>query len=188
MNAMTFLINTGFDLYIMLVLLRVWLQWARADFYNPFSQFVVKATQPIVAPLRRIIPAIGGLDMATLLLGLLLSVVKFILLQFIDTGTVTLSLGVVVVGFISLIKAAGGLLFWVLILRALLSWVAQGNSPVEYVMMQLTEPMLAPIRRVIPAMGGLDLSVLVLFILLQFLNYFIGDMLQPYFGNLWYAL
>ena len=188
MNSMIFLIGTAFDLYIMLVLLRVWLQWSRADFYNPFSQFVVKATQPIVAPLRRIIPAFGSLDMATLLLGYLLSVAKFAMLQYIDTGAATFGMGILLVGLIAMVKAAGGLLFWVLILRAILSWVSQGNSPVEYVMIQLTEPMLAPIRRVIPAIGGLDLSVLALFIILQFLNFFIGDLLQPYFGNLWYVL
>ena len=56
MNAMSFLISTVFDLYIMVVILRIWLQVARADFYNPFSQFIVKATQPIVSPLRRIVP------------------------------------------------------------------------------------------------------------------------------------
>lgn len=55
MNSIGFLVSTLFDLYIMVVLLRIWLQWARADFYNPFSQFIVKATQPVVGPLRRII-------------------------------------------------------------------------------------------------------------------------------------
>lgn len=67
MNSLHFLVSTLFDLYIMVVILRLWLQMARADFYNPFSQFIVKATQPIVAPLRRVIPSIGSVDMATLL-------------------------------------------------------------------------------------------------------------------------
>ena len=65
MNTAYFLINTIFDLYLMVVLLRVWLQWARADFYNPMSQMVVKVTNPLVIPLRRIIPGIGGLDWST---------------------------------------------------------------------------------------------------------------------------
>ena len=67
MSSMSFLISTLFDLYIMVVLLRIWLQISRADFYNPFSQFIVKATQPVVAPLRRVIPSIGSLDVATVL-------------------------------------------------------------------------------------------------------------------------
>lgn len=188
MNAFTFLVSTLFDLYITVVLLRVWLQWARADFYNPFSQFVVKMTQPVVAPLRRIIPSVGQLDMATLVFAYLLSVAKFFAVQMVDTGGFVFDVGYFIIGFFAMIKAFGNLLFWVMILRAILSWVSQGNSPIEYVMYQLSEPFLAPIRRFIPAIGGLDLSMLALFILLQFLNFLIGNMLQPYFGNLWYML
>lgn len=189
MNAMNFLITTLFDLYIMLVLLRIWLQWARTDFYNPFSQFVVKATQPVVAPLRRIIPSVGSLDLATLLFAYVLSCTKFFLLQFMDTGVLpSADASFLLIGLMAMVKAAGGLLFWVLILRAILSWVSQGNNPIEYVMTQLTEPLLAPIRKILPAMGGLDLSVLFLFIALQFLNYVIGDLLSPYIGNLWFML
>lgn len=189
MNAMNFLVTTLFNLYIMIVLLRVWLQWARTDFYNPFSQFVVKATQPVVAPLRRIVPSIGNFDMATLLFAYVLCFSKFFFLQAMDSGSIpSLSLSYFLISLIALFKAAGGLLFWVLILRAILSWVSQGNNPIEYVMTQLTEPLLAPIRRMLPSMGGLDLSILFLFIALQFLNFVIGDLLTPYFGNLWFVL
>lgn len=185
MSSMSFLVTTLFDLYIMVVLLRVWLQLARADFYNPFSQFVVKATQPIVAPLRRIIPSIGGLDLATVLFAYVLCVLKFYVLQLVVSGgSAAFSTGMFVIGGIALLKAAGGLLFWILILRAILSWVSQGRSPIEYVMHQLTEPVVAPVRRVIPPMGGLDLSILVVFIALQFLNFFIGDLIGP----VWFQL
>ncbi|PKF51633.1 YggT family protein [Enterovibrio nigricans] len=186
MNAMYFLVSTLFNLYIMVVLLRVWLQWSRADFYNPFSQFVVKATQPIVGPLRRIIPSIGNLDLATLLLAFAVCVAQMAAYEYL--GFMTFNFPIVLAAVVALVKAAGGLLFWVLILRAILSWVSQGRSPIEYVMGQLTEPLVAPIRRVIPSLGGLDLSILILFIALQFLNYVIGDMLSPYFGNLWFVL
>ncbi|PSW07813.1 hypothetical protein C9J01_25350 [Photobacterium rosenbergii] len=184
MNSIGFLVSTLFDLYIMVVLLRIWLQWARADFYNPFSQFIVKATQPVVGPLRRIIPSIGSLDVATLLFAYVLSMGKFIILQLVLGGGFMFTPEYFWIGALSLLKAAGGLLFWVLLLRAILSWVSQGRSPVEYVMHQLTEPMTAPIRRIIPAMGGLDLSVLVLFIGLQFANFLIGDFVGP----IWYQL
>lgn len=83
-----------------------------------------------------------------------------------------------------MLKAAGGLLFWVLLIRAILSWVSQGRSPIEYVMHQLTEPLTAPIRRILPQMGGLDLSVLVLFIGLQFANFLMGDIIGP----VWFQL
>lgn len=185
MNSIGFLVTTLFDLYIMVVLLRIWLQWARADFYNPFSQFIVKATQPVVAPLRRMIPSIGSLDLATLIFAYVLSVAKFVVLQLVLTnGGMAFTADFLWVGALALLKAAGGLLFWVLLLRAILSWVSQGRSPIEYVMHQLTEPMTAPIRRFIPAMGGLDLSVLVLFIGLQFANILMGDIIGP----IWHQL
>ena len=76
MNAMQFLISTLFDLFLMVVLLRFWLQWAKADFYNPMSQFVVKATSFAVNPLRKIIPGLGGLDLASLLLAFIVAVAK----------------------------------------------------------------------------------------------------------------
>ncbi|MGF1693548.1 YggT family protein [Photobacterium kagoshimensis] len=185
MNAMAFLLNTVFDLYIMVVLLRVWLQWSRADFYNPFSQFVIKVTQPIVAPLRRIIPSIGSLDLATLLLAYVLSVMKFLSLQMVVSGgNMMFSPDFLWVGALAMLKAAGWLLFWVLLIRAILSWVSQGRSPIEYVMHQLTEPLTAPIRRILPQMGGLDLSVLILFIGLQFANFLMGDIVGP----VWFKL
>ncbi|MBY6199503.1 YggT family protein [Vibrio hangzhouensis] len=185
MNSMSFLVSTLFDLYIMVVILRIWLQAARADFYNPFSQFIVKATQPVVAPLRRMIPSLGSIDMATLLFAYVLCVAKYVVLVLIASGG-NFSFGVdfLFLGLLSLIKAVGGLLFWVLLIRAILSWVSQGRSPIEYVFHQLTEPMLSPIRRIIPAMGGFDLSVLVLFIALQFANFLMGDLVGP----IWYRL
>ncbi|EJL6700956.1 YggT family protein [Vibrio cholerae] len=185
MNAMSFLINTLLDLYIMVVILRIWLQAARADFYNPFSQFIVKATQPVVGPLRRVIPSLGSMDLATVLFAYVLCVLKYVALVLIASGgAVTFSADFLFLGLLSLIKAAGGLLFWVLLIRAILSWVSQGRSPIEYVFHQLTEPMLAPIRRIIPVMGGFDLSVLVLFIVLQFANFLMGDFIGP----IWYQL
>lgn len=185
MNSMSFLISTFFDLYIMVVILRIWLQAARADFYNPFSQFIVKATQPVIGPIRRVIPSVGNLDLATVLFAYVLCVLKFVVLILIaSNGSVSFSMDFLFLGALSLVKAAGGLLFWVLLIRAILSWVSQGRSPIEYVFHQLTEPMLAPIRRVIPAMGGFDLSVLVLFIALQFANILLGDLIGP----MWFRL
>ncbi|PMH43730.1 hypothetical protein BCU68_13395 [Vibrio sp. 10N.286.49.B3] len=185
MNSMSFLISTVFDLYIMVVLLRIWLQAARADFYNPFSQFIVKATQPVVAPLRRIIPSVGNIDLATVLFAYILCVVKYIALLFImSSGASSFDPSMLYLGLLSLLKAAGGLLFYVLLIRAILSWISQGRSPIEYVFHQLSEPMLAPIRRILPAMGGFDLSVLVLFIILQFANFLMGDLIGP----IWFQL
>lgn len=179
MNATTFLINTLFDLYLMVVLLRLWLQLTRADFYNPFSQFIVKATHPIVGPMRRLIPPLGTLDTATLILAFLVAALKLTVLSMLSGsmyGVTTLLFG----AFFVVLKEIFSLMFWVLILRAILSWVSQGHNPIEMVLQQLTEPFLAPIRRIIPPLGGLDLSVLIAIIALQFIQILLQDLFRGF--------
>ena len=176
MNAVNFLIHTVFDLYLMMILIRVWLQVSRADFYNPFSQFIVKATQPIVAPLRRVIPSIGGWDMATIVFAFAIACLKVVLLSLLMGGTINPAIILISAVVIS-ITAIFKLIFWVLILRAILSWISRGQNPIEAVMIQLTEPLLAPVRRFIPPMGGLDLSMIVVLIALQFLEKLVNDLL-----------
>jgi YggT family protein len=176
MSSIQFLIDFVFNIYLMVVLLRLWLQFARADFYNPFSQFVVKATQPIVAPMRRVLPSIGRLDTATLVLALLVAGLKIVTLNMVLEGTSLNILSLVVVSFVIVIKEILTLVMYVLILRAIMSWVSQGRNPMELVLSQLTEPMLAPIRKRMPEMGGLDLSVMVVIVLLLFIQKLLGDL------------
>ncbi|ACJ30362.1 Conserved hypothetical protein [Shewanella piezotolerans WP3] len=181
MNAFSFLVSTVFDLYLMVVILRIWLQLARADFYNPFSQFIVKATHPIVGPLRRVIPSFGNFDTASFVLAITVVVAKFVLLSLMAGAAIDIAT-ILLVSLVSVLKEAGVLLFWMLILRAILSWVSQGHNPIEMVMGQLTEPLLAPIRRMLPQMGGLDLSLLVMMIILNFLNILLAQYV-PFWAN-----
>ncbi|WOT04273.1 YggT family protein [Shewanella youngdeokensis] len=181
MNALSFLVSTVFDLYLMVVILRIWLQLARADFYNPFSQFIVKATHPIVGPLRRILPSLGNFDSASFLLAISIVIIKFVLLSLMAGAPIHVP-SILLVSLVSVFKEAGVLLFWMLILRAILSWVSQGHNPIEMVMTQLTEPLLAPIRRMLPQMGGLDLSLLVMMIILNFLNILLAQYV-PFWAN-----
>ena len=174
MNATVFLVDTLFSLYLMVVILRLWLQMVQADFYNPLSQFVVKATHPIVGPLRHVIPSIGRFDTATFVLAVAVCALKLITLGLMFGGNLN-PIGIAILSVMGVVKETLTLMFWVLLLRAILSWVSQGRSPVDYVLHQLTEPFLAPIRRVIPPLGGLDLSVLIAIIALQFLQLLIQD-------------
>ncbi len=180
MSSVNFLVNTLFDLYIMVVLLRVWLQVARADFYNPFSQFIIKATQPVVAPLRRIIPSFAGWDMATIIFAFIVASLKIVVLSLIMGASLN-PIVILISSLIILLTAVFKLLFWVLILRAILSWISRGHNPIEAVMIQLTEPLLSPVRRFIPPMGGLDLSMIVVLIGLQFLEMLVNDLLSRLF-------
>ncbi|MBK4716154.1 MULTISPECIES: YggT family protein [Tenebrionibacter/Tenebrionicola group] len=184
MLTLTFLVKTLIDLYVMVLLLRIWMQWSRCDFYNPFSQFIVKITQPVIGPLRRVIPSLGPVDSASLLLAFLLTTLKYPILLLIQTGSLSLDPMNLLVGLLSLLKAAGTLVFWMVIIRAIMSWVSQGRSPFDYVLMQLTEPLMAPIRRILPAMGGIDFSGMGVILVLYLLNYLGMDL----FPGLWYLL
>ena len=179
-EAFFFLLDTIFTIALMIVMLRLWLQLVRADFYNPLSQFVVKATNPLIIPMRRVIPSIGPLDTSSLILALFVAAAKVVTIQLLLAGQVNLAataLGAVVVLF----KEAFSLLFWVIVIRAIMSWFSQGRNPMENLLHQLTEPLLSPIRRVIPPIGGLDLSVIVLLVGLQFLQILVQNLVSGLF-------
>lgn len=168
MSQIANLLSTLLGLYTSVVLLRVWLQATRADFYNPLSQFVVKVTQPILGPLRKILPRFGRWDLAGIILAFVVSYVQVFLYTYLQGGEIIVN-QFLINGLSNLLTSAYYLLFGVLILRAILSWVSQGNNPIQYFTIQLTEPILSPIRRVIPPIGGIDLSILVLILGLQFI-------------------
>jgi YggT family protein len=174
MNAIEFLISTLFTLYLMVVLLRLWLQLAQADFYNPFSQFVVKVTHPVVGPLRRIIPSFGRLDTATLVFAIIIAVLNVWVLALLRGYAGIDPVNLFISSLFYLFSESVQLIIYVLVIRAILSWVSQGNNPLEYLFQQLTEPLVAPLRRIIPPIGGLDLSPMVLIIILIFVMKLIG--------------
>lgn len=184
MLTLTFLVKTLIELYVMVLLIRIWMQWARCDFYNPFAQFVVKVTQPIIGPMRKVIPSLGPIDTSSLLLAFILTTVKYPILLLIQAGALSLDPMNLMVGLLSLLKSAGNMVFWVIIARSLMSWISQGRSPVEYVLIQMTEPLMAPIRRFLPALGGIDFSAMVVILILYALNYLGMDL----FPGLWYLL
>lgn len=184
MLTLTFLVKTLIELYVMVLLIRIWMQWSRCDFYNPFAQFVVKITQPIIGPLRKVIPSLGPIDTSSLLVAFILTTLKYPLLLLIQVGVLSLDPMNLLVGVLSLLKSAGNMVFWVIIARSLMSWISQGRSPIEYVLIQMTEPMMAPIRRILPAMGGIDFSAMIVILILYALNYLGMDL----FPGLWYLL
>jgi YggT family protein len=184
MLTLTFLVKTVIELYVMVLLIRIWMQWSRCDFYNPFAQFVVKITQPIIGPMRKVIPALGPIDTSSLLLAFILATLKYPVLLLIQVGVLSLDPMNLLVGLLSLLKSAGNMVFWVIIARSLMSWISQGRSPIEYALIQMTEPMMAPIRRILPAMGGIDFSAMIVILILYALNYLGMDL----FPGLWYLL
>lgn len=178
-EAFFFLISSLIKLYLMVVILRIWLQSAKADFYNPFSQFIVKATNPVIIPLRSFLPSLGPVDTASWIFAFAICVLHVAIVQMLQLGQV-LYIYLPLSALVLLITEALQLAFWILVIRALLSWFSQGRNPVELVMHQLTEPLLRPVRRVIPAMGGLDLSLLVVLLGIQFIQILLSNMLRGF--------
>jgi len=180
MAAINYLLGFVFDALLMILVIRVWLQLVRADFYNPMSQFIVKVSNPLVLPFRRFIPGFGGIDLATLVLAYLVASLKFILIPLINGGGVDI-VSAAFLGIIYLVKQTGVLLFIIMLVMALMSWVVQGYNPTQAIFHQLTDPVLRPIRRIIPSIGGLDLSILAAFLLLNVLNILLAGWI-PYWA------
>ena len=178
MEAINFLLKFIFDTFFMVLVLRVWLQLVRADFYNPLCQFIVKITNPIVVPVRKIIPGLGGIDLATVLIAYLVATVKFIIIPLINGGPIDIPMSMII-GGLFFIKQIGVLLFMAMLIMAIMSWVVQGYNPTMAILQQLTEPFLKPVRRIIPAIGGLDLSLIVVFLALNVINIFLSGLI-PY--------
>lgn len=169
-NAATFLIETLFGLYILIVMLRFLLQWAHADFYNPVSQFIVKATQAPLAPLRRIIPGVAGLDLAA---ALFMFVLKFVELWLV-TGLLGIEPQVGALAILAVAELLGLLLkvfIFSILIQVIISWVNPGMyNPVMGLLHSLNEPLLAPARRIIPPVSGLDLSPIAVIIAIQLVS------------------
>ena len=165
--AVFFIIRTLFELYILCFLLRLVLQMTRADFHNPLSQFIVRVTNPVVAPLRRVVPPIRGLDSATLIVFLVLEVIATWLLAWFAGIALTPGSMLLLAGLRAVYTVVRMYVFAVLI-YAILSFVSPGTyNPLSSVLASICDPLLRPFRRLIPAIGGLDLSPLFVIIGLQ---------------------
>jgi YggT family protein len=170
-QAALYVLQTLGSLYLMIVLLRFILQLVRADFYNPLSQFAVRATQPLLKPLRRIIPSVAGLDMASLVLALLVQLVLMALTLLLAYGTTGNPAELLIWSLIGITALFINIFFYALIISVILSWVAQGShNPAAMLVNQLCEPLLMPFRRLLPNLGGLDLSPIFAFMAIKLVD------------------
>ncbi|MDX2503571.1 MAG: YggT family protein [Gammaproteobacteria bacterium] len=172
-NSGSYLISTLFGLYIIIVLLRFLLQLVRADFYNPLSQFIVKATSPVLNPLRRLIPGLFGIDISSLLLAYFLQYIENILLFAVR--------GIPVNPIFLLWHSIGSLLtlflyiyFFAILIQVIISWVSPGTyNPATAMIHHITEPVMRPARKILPPFSGFDLSPILVFVVLNIMIMFI---------------
>jgi YggT family protein len=169
-NALLYLVSTLFELYIWVLLLRIILQWVRADFYNPFSQLIWKATQPVVRWLQPIIPRWRTLDGAAIVVALVIAVIYVEAIIGLLSQRAYLS-QVILFAVLKLVVLTLNLYTFTLFVQAILSWVGPGvSNPAGSVLWSVNEPILRPVRRVLPPVAGLDLSPLAVILVLQVLN------------------
>ena len=169
MHAAVFLLQTVFGIFLLLVMLRLLLQLVRGDFYNPISQFVVKSTAWALRPLRRIIPAIGGIDTASIILLLAVQMLSLYLIGMARGFSIPLA-AITIQSFAALIKLLFTIYTMTIIAQAILSWIGPGTyHPIVNLLYMINEPVLRPVRRFIPPISGLDLSPLITIVIIQLL-------------------
>lgn len=166
-NAGEFLVDTLVGLYILAVMLRFLLQWVRADFYNPISQGLVTITNPPLKILRGLIPGLWGIDLASIALMLVLAIAKVYVI-FMMHGAMPQLPGALIFAVGELLQLAVYVFIFAIFIRVILSWVSPGGyNPAVSLLISLTEPLMAPARRLLPAMGGLDLSPIFVLLFLE---------------------
>ena len=179
-EAAVLIVEVVFSLYILAVLLRFLFQLARADFYNPISQFLVALTNPLLKPLRRIIPGLFGIDIASLVLLLVLKCLEMLIVSTLHGYPPGLA-AVVIAAIVDLLRLTINVYFYAILLRVILSWFmpyGMQHNPAGDLLVSLTEPLMRPARRLIPAVGGLDLSPIVVLVGLQLLQLALAHLLR----------
>ena len=166
-DALLFLINTLFDLYLFILIVRIILVWVKSDYFNPAVQFITKCTNFLIIPLRRFIPNFHRLETATVVLVLVLEMSKFLLISLLSYRTPAL-LGLILLAAADSLKLIIQTFFYAILLQAILSWV-QPRSSINYLLYQFTSPIMRPIHRLVPPIGGIDISPIPALILLQLL-------------------
>jgi YggT family protein len=172
--AFSFLIETIIHLYLVVVLLRILLEAVKADFYNPVCQVLIKLTDPLIRPLSKLLPPLGRINLAAVVVLYVIQLVGLLILAAIGGFQID-PLLLTLLAILRLVRMLLVLYLVLIIAGVLLSWIGQGfRHPIVPLIFQLTDPVLAPIRRVLPPLGGFDLSPLVALIGIQFLIILLG--------------
>jgi YggT family protein len=169
-NASAFLIEALFNFALYIVLIRFWMQWVRADFRNDFGQFIISVTNPVIVLIRRTVPSIGVIDTATVLLAVIIALLKIYVLVLVAGGGIgsyslfkMLSVAIATVLDSSIYVFLGAILIGIIA-----SWLNPNSyHPILNVARAISEPLLAPARKLIPSLGGIDFSPMLVILFLR---------------------
>ncbi len=194
LSAIAFILGTLFNLYATVVAVRFVMQVVRADYYNPLAQGIVKVTDPLLIPLRRVIPSFKRYDTASLFLCFAVLLVKLVLFKLLSLGYVPAIgkhlllgslpfIGLVAAAFLDVIHHFFNVFIFALIIQAIMSWIpGSGSNPVYGLVSAISTPVLRPFRKIIPPIGGIDLTVFFTIIALYALRIFLLGTLQVIVG------
>lgn len=178
-QALIFIVGTISQLYLFVVLLRLWLPWLRADFRNPIAQGILRLTSPLVIPVRRFVPPVGRLDTATVIVAFVLQYLTILVILLVS-GSMAGILPIAITALLDLVILSCRLFTFAIIIHIVLSWVAPGTyNPATALIAMLVEPVLRPFRKIVPSLGGLDISPIFAIILLQALSIVLSTELRP---------
>lgn len=173
LNALLFLIGSIFDLYILILIIRLFLAWAGADYSHPVTQFIIKLTSFIVKPLRRFLPNVYGIELSTLVLIIFVAALKFLVIFLLSFGFPNL-LGLFILALVDSIKLILETLIFAIFLQWLVSYLQPG-SPINHVLTKLTWPIMRPLQSILPRIAGIDFSWVVAIIILLLLIIILVD-------------
>lgn len=176
LSFLLFVVGIIFGILIFTVLLRLVLQLVRADFYNPVSQFILRMTNPMLLPLRRLIPGFFGIDMAAVVLLVIFETLDILITNFLQGFMLPglLSFFSVLLGMI--IQHTAQLFFFSILISVVLSWINPHAAyhPIGQLVDQLAEPLLRPARRILPPLNGIDLSPILAIIFLAAIMFLVA--------------
>jgi YggT family protein len=177
-SSAALIFSTVTGIYLFAVLLRFLLQVAKADFYNPVSQAVIQITDPIVRILRTVIPGYKGIDFSSLVLAFVIEAIAICVLITLYGGSIP-SIGYIITwAFAGVVLFIVSIYYYAILASIIMSFVMMFSGstnphPLLLLVWQLTEPVMAPVRKIIPSMGGLDFSPIIIFIAIQIIQNFI---------------
>ena len=170
LNALIFIAQTLIGLYLMFVLVRFLMQISRVDYYNPISQGIVKITDPLCSPIRRVFPTLGRIDTATLLLAVLLQLIIICLVMSLS-GRLIFDTVYLAWAFVGLAALTCDIYFFALLISVVVSWLApHSNHPAIVLINELINPICEPARKIIPPLGGLDFSIILVFMFITLID------------------
>lgn len=166
-DALNFVITFILEVVTFVFVARFLLQACRVDFYNPISQGLVKATDPVLRPVRMVLPGYRNLDFAAFLAAVLVQVLLIMSLSALYGAFVGSVVTLIAQALLRVILLVVQIFWWSILIVIIAGWIAPGSyHPALALLQQITEPLLAPARRLLPPLGGLDFSPIVVFLIL----------------------